>query len=275
MKTRLYFFTCGTLKSEKHLFTLNKDVGLPFEVPVPFFLIQHKGRNILFDTGNALEVAKNPQEHWGDVAKIYYPVMSEEQYATNQLQKIGIAPDKIDFVILSHLHLDHAGAVGELPNAVYLVHEQEKEWAFDPECTQKAAYIMKDISKKANWQLLSNKFTEPFDLFGDGVIEVYPTPGHTPGHQSLLVKLADTSFFITSDSCYTEENLHEMIPPGLVWNADKSLRTVNWIRDIQKERNLTVVTGHDPQAWDRFEKLLLTIHDSVFLTILLCYFARK
>jgi len=113
---------------------------------------------------------------------------------------------------------------------------------------------MKDISKKANWQLLSNKFTEPFDLFGDGVIEVYPTPGHTPGHQSLLVKLADTSFFITSDSCYTEENLHEMIPPGLVWNADKSLRTVNWIRDIQKERNLTVVTGHDPQAWDRFKK---------------------
>lgn len=255
MSTKLYFFECGTLKSEKHLFTLNKDIGKPFEVPVLFFLIQHNDKNILFDTGCALEVSKNPRKHWGNIIDTYYPSIAEEQYIVNQLKNMKINPEDIDYVILSHLHLDHAGSVGSFPNAVYIVHKKELEWAFNPECPQKSAYIMQDIDKDVKWHQLENKFEEPYDLFKDGTIEIYPTPGHTPGHLSVLINLQNSkSMFLTSDSCYTEENLYDNVPPGLVWDADASIRTTNWIKKVQNKENIEIVTGHDPNIWKRFKK---------------------
>lgn len=253
MSAELYFFECGTLKSKKHLFTLNKGIDESFEVPVPFFLIRHNGKNILFDTGNALEAAMDPKKHWGDAVDAYYPVMTEKQYVVSQLKDIvGLKPEEIDYVILSHLHLDHAGGVGDFPNAQYLVHKKEFEWAFNPECTQKGAYIMQDIDKEVNWLLLENKFEEPYDLFNDGVIQIYPTPGHTPGHLSLLINLENSkSMLLTSDSCYTEENLNDNIPPGLVWDAEASLKSVNWLKS---KENIEVVTGHDPFSWPKYKK---------------------
>jgi N-acyl homoserine lactone hydrolase len=252
--SRLYLFECGTLKSEKHLFTLNKDIGKPFEVPVPFFLIQHKGKNILFDSGNGLETAIDAQEHWKDIVKVYEPVMSEQQFVTNQLKNIlGITPEAIDFLVLSHLHLDHAGGVGIFPNATYITHKKEYEWAFSSDCTQKSAYIMKDITKKANWLKIDNDFSEPYDLFNDDVIKMYLTPGHTPGHLSLFIRLQDKSFLLTADSCYTEENLNDNVPPGLVWNEEASLKTLGLIKEFQS-KNTEIIVGHDPEAWKKFKK---------------------
>jgi len=255
MSIKLYFFECGILKSEKHLFTLNKGAGVPFEVPVPFFLIQYKGKNILFDTGNALEVANNPQEHWGDIVNVYFPEMAESEFVGNQLKNIlGISADEIDYVILSHLHLDHAGGVGVFKNATYIVHEKEYEWAFSPECSQKSAYIMRDITKDVNWLKINNEFSIGFDLFNDSVIKIYPTPGHTPGHISVFINLENSKpMFLTSDSCYTEENLNDNIPPGLAWSESESIKTLEFIKKMQAE-NIEIVVGHDPVAWKQFKK---------------------
>ncbi|MEI7615203.1 MAG: N-acyl homoserine lactonase family protein [Actinomycetota bacterium] len=255
MPAKLYLFECGTLRSRKELFTLNKDIGKPFEAPIPFFLITHNGKNILFDTGNNLEVAKNPKKHWGDIINDYYPVMNEQQFVVNQLETLLIKPEEIDYVILSHLHLDHAGGTGYFPNARYVVHKKELEWAFNPDCTQKSAYIMQDIDKNVNWFPLENEFKEAYDLLKDGVIKIYPTPGHTPGHMSILVNLeASRPIFLTSDSCYTEENLYENILPGLVWDDKASMDTMDWIRKLQKKENIEIIVGHDPAAWKRFNK---------------------
>lgn len=255
MAVKLYFFKSGTLKSEKHLFTLNKDIGVPFEVPVPFFLIQHKGENILFDTGNALEVANAPEKHWGDIVNTYFPKMTESEFVENQLKDIlNISADEIDYVILSHLHLDHAGGVGIFKNATYIVHEKEYNWAFSPDCNQKAAYIMQDITKEVDWLKINNKFSTAFDLFDDGTIKIYPTPGHTPGHLSVLINLENSRpMFLTSDSCYTEENLNDNIPPGLVWNEAESIQTLEFIKKLQTD-NIEIIVGHDPIAWGKFKK---------------------
>lgn len=254
MLTKLYFFDCGTLKSEKHLFTLNKDIGKPFEVPVLFFLIQHNDKNILFDTGCALEVSKNPEKHWGNIVNTYFPFMTEEQYVINQLKNISINPEDIDYVILSHLHLDHAGGVGSFPNAVHIVHKKEVEWAFNLECPQKSAYIMQDIDKNIKWYQLENGFEEVYDLFKDGIIEIFSTPGHTPGHLSLLINLQNSKpMFLTSDSCYTKENLCDNVPPGLAWDVESSTKTLNWIREL-RSKNVEIVAGHDPNTWKKFKK---------------------
>jgi len=252
-KIKLYFFECGTLKSQKQYFTLNKDIGMPFEVPVPFFLIKHPKRNILFDLGNSLFVAENPEKHWGDVVNAYYPVMKKEQYVVNQLKKIGINPEDINYVILSHLHLDHAGGVGDFPNAVYVVQQKEYDWAYSPENNQKDAYIKADFDKPVKWKKLNGE--ETYDFFGDGTLEIWFTPGHTPGHQSLMVNLENSGkFFLTADSCYTDENLNENILPGLVWDAELSMNVLKKLQEMQKDSNITIITGHDPLAWGNYKQ---------------------
>lgn len=125
---------------------------------------------------------------------------------------------------------------------------------FDPQCPQKSAYIMKDIDKNVKWYQLKNEFEEAYDLFKDGILEIYPTPGHTPGHLSLLINLPNSkSLFLTSDSCHTDENLYDNITPDLVWDIESSARILNWIRKLQS-KNIEIVTGHDPNTWKKFKK---------------------
>src|SRR4051794_19117184 len=118
---RLYFFECGSLKTELQYIKMNQGLGDPYEVPVPFFLIQHPKGNVLYDGGNALEVAQDARKHWGAVVDAYEPVMSEDDFVVNQLQRLDIDPASVKYVVQSHLHLDHSGAVGHFPNAQYLV----------------------------------------------------------------------------------------------------------------------------------------------------------
>lgn len=252
---QLYFFQCGTLESQKHLFTSGRGIGEPFTVPVPFFLINHPKGKVLFDTGNSINVAIDPVKHWGEVTKAYYPRMNIEDFVINQLKTLGIEAEDISYVILSHLHLDHAGGVGYFPNAKYVVQRDELHWAYLPNFYQKAAYIKADFDKDVDWLILEGRDDDNYDLFGDGTIRIWFTPGHTPGHQSLLVKLDKSGeFLLTGDCCYTEEILNEDILPGLVWHPSEAIRSIKRLREAQHAWGVKIVTGHDPEAWIKFKK---------------------
>lgn len=247
---RLYMFEAGVLKSQKHYFTLNQGVGETFDVPVPFFLIDHPQGKVLFDTGNAFETVNNKHEHWGGIVAAYDPVMTEDQWCVNAIKKIGVNPEEIKYVILSHLHLDHAGGVGHFPNARYVVQRDELHFAYVPDPYMKLAYIRKDFDKDVDWLILEGWKDNGFDLFGDGSIIIYFTPGHTPGHQSILVNLPNSGpMFFAADSCYTQANLQDGTLPGLMWNAAETVRSVDFMRHMADTRGATIVTGHDPTAW--------------------------
>ena len=247
---RLYMFEAGVLKSQKQYFTLNQGFGDTFDVPVPFFLIDHPKGKVLFDTGNALEVVNNKEEHWGGVIAAYDPVMTEEQWCVNAIKKVGVAPEDISYVILSHLHLDHAGGVGHFPNARYVVQRDEMHFAYVPDPYMKGAYIRKDFDKDVDWLILEGWEQDRFDLFGDGSIEIWFTPGHTPGHQSILVNLPNSGpMFFAADACYTQSNLEDGVLPGLMWSAGETVRSVERMRYLKEARGVKIVTGHDPESW--------------------------
>lgn len=249
---KLYLFQCGLLNSQKHLFTMNRGLGEPFVVPVPFFLIEHPKGKVLFDTGNALGVAQDKNRHWGaGVIEAYDPIMTEDDYVVNQLSRLGVATEEITHVIFSHLHLDHAGGAGAFPNATYYVQRAEMQYAYVPDFYQAGAYIRADFDKPhLNWYLLEGERDEGFDVFGDGALKILFTPGHTPGHQSLVVNLEHWgATVLTGDSVYTREILDEDILPGLVYSPPDAVKSIKKMRYLNRVKGVRIITGHDPVAW--------------------------
>src|SRR5215213_1860460 len=118
---RLYFFSCGSLKTTMENIKMNEGLGELYEVPVPFFLITHPRGNVLFDGGNALEVGQDAREHWGAVVDVYEPVMTEGGFGGSRLQGMGVGRAGVGCGVQAQLHLDRAGGVGRLPNAQYVV----------------------------------------------------------------------------------------------------------------------------------------------------------
>jgi N-acyl homoserine lactone hydrolase len=252
---RLYFFECGTLKTETQYIKMNQGLGEPYEVPVPFFLITHPKGNVLYDGGNAVEVADDGRGHWGAVVDAYEPVMSKEDCAVSQLEKIDVDPASIRYVMQSHLHLDHSGAIGHFPNAEYIVQRRELAYAYTPDWFAKPAYIRKDFDKDVDWLYLDGEHDDGYDIWDDGILRTLFSPGHAPGHTSMLVDLPESGpMMLTADACYTRDHYEETALPGLIYSAADTAESVRRIRREVERTGATVVTGHDPDDWPGWKK---------------------
>ena len=94
---------------------------------------------------------------------------------------------------------------------------------------------------------------DKLDLFNDGSIIIYFTPGHTPGHQSVLINLPNSGpMFFAADSCYTQQNINDDVLPGLMWNAGETVKSVQRMKNLRDLYGAAIVTGHDPVAWKDF-----------------------
>ena len=115
------------------------------------------------------------------------------------------------------------------------------------------SYIRADFDKKVQWKLLDGWQDDQFDVLGDGSVKILFTPGHTPGHQSLLVEDLKKPVLLAADACYTTENLHENVLPGLCYSPPDFVRSIERMRHLAKTRNIEVVVGHDPVAWTKLK----------------------
>ncbi|WP_028296339.1 AttM family quorum-quenching N-acyl homoserine lactonase [Olivibacter sitiensis] len=252
---RLYMFQTGVLKCKENNIKMNASLE-PYEIPVPWYLITHPKGNVIIDGGNAVECATDPVGHWGDITQVYWPVMQEKEGCVNALKELGIAPESIKFVLQSHLHLDHTGAVGRFPNATHIVQRNEYEYAFTADWFAAGGYIRKDFDKPGlKWHFLKGEADDGFDLFGDGSIRIIYTPGHSPGHSSFLITLSQSApLLLTVDAAYTTDHWDDKALPGFLASAVDSVRSVAKLRFLASKHGATVVTGHDPDAWPSFKK---------------------
>jgi glyoxylase-like metal-dependent hydrolase (beta-lactamase superfamily II) len=231
-------------------------MGEEYWVPIPFFLITHPRGNVLFDGGNALEVAQDATAHWGEaVVEIYEPHMTEDDFVVNQLQAMDVDPASVRYVVQSHLHLDHSGAIGHFPNAQYVVQRRELEYAYAPQWFQAPAYIRADFDRPVDWLFLYGEHDDNYDLFGDGTIKLLFTPGHAPGHMSMVVNLQETGpMVLTADAAYVMDHYNNLALPGLMHSASDVADSVQKLRRTADALEATVVTGHDPEEWPKFNK---------------------
>jgi glyoxylase-like metal-dependent hydrolase (beta-lactamase superfamily II) len=252
---RLYMFACGSLKTVTCSIKMNQGHD-PYEIPVPWFLITHPRGNVVIDGGNAAEVAEDARKHWGAIVDVYQPVMRPDEACVPALEKIGIDPASVKYVLNSHLHLDHTGAIGRFANATHIVQRAEYEYAFTPDWFAAGGYIRADFDKPGlKWQFLEGLSTDFYDLYGDGVIKMIFTPGHAPGHQSFLITLPESGpILLTIDAAYTTDHWNERALPGFLASTVDTVRSVRKMRALVEQTGAKIVTGHDPITWPTFKQ---------------------
>jgi glyoxylase-like metal-dependent hydrolase (beta-lactamase superfamily II) len=256
---RLYLFDGGSLRVLLRNARLGQgEPGETIVTPVPWFLLTHPRGNVVVDGGNAPEVAVDAKAHWGAILDTSEVSMTPDQALVPSLERLGIPLESIRWVVQTHLHLDHTGAVAvidRLPNAQVLVTRTEFEWAHAPDSTAAIAYCWADYVRPGiDWATLEET-DDGYDVFGDGVLRCWRTPGHSPGHQSIEVSLpSGASFILAGDAANSLDHLEEKALPGLMISAPDTIRSVRKLRRLAWRSRATVIAGHDPDQWPALRK---------------------
>lgn len=205
--------------------------------PVWSALLRTPDGNILFDTGlHPVHVAR-PDATFGPQSG-FHVVMEEADGVVARLAAIGVRPDDVAIVVNSHLHFDHAGNNGAFPNATFIVQADHLAYA---KGRPNFPGVYWDIAE-LTYVPVSGR-----SRVARGV-EVVPTPGHAPGHQSLLVDLPETGrVVLTGGAAFTRENLERGEIPAA--DADQAKRSLALIRSLVNDDLTRVFTSHDAEHW--------------------------
>jgi N-acyl homoserine lactone hydrolase len=238
---RLYVFESAKMHVPDRGMMSGRPSGVPVTIPVPFYLIVHPNGLALFDTGMKLDNWPPQFRPDGD--------QQPEQMIDKQLRTLGYGPDDIKYVIMSHLHLDHAGGMPLFPRATFIVRKSELRAAWWPERFQ-VHYIFEDYKETRGFTYIELDDTEAFDVFQDGSVICIDTKGHSQGHQSLVINLPKSGrFVLTADAASMAEILDEGVLPAISWNAEEAAKSVRKMQHMKRE-GATVLMAHDPDQWE-------------------------
>ena len=255
---KLYIFTSQPLDIAKSALSSAATGDEKIVIPVAFFLIKHPKGNIMFDTGDNDKVITD-KTYWGPMAAMLDKGVNPDLAIDVQLGKIGMKPSDINYVILGHMHLDHAGNVGKFPNATIVVQRDEIANAFWPPRAYAGPYISGDFEmlraptgSGSTGRQPTIELNGDLDLFGDGSVFVHRAAGHTPGSQLAVVRLPKTgTVILTSDTCYLPENLATDTLPsiGLTYDPTAMLNGYAYIKRIRDTEKGDVLMAHDAEGF--------------------------
>ncbi len=241
----LHALCCGRLNFDRKVFFPDDQSGSRFRAPVPGFLVIHPKGKLLFDTGIDCRAAADPVAHLGQrLATTFEIVAAADEHVAGQLAHLGLACGDIKYVANSHLHFDHCGCNALFPRAEFLL--QRAELA--------AARALKSHAFAPGWDhaLDYHEIDGEHDVFGDASVILFPTPGHTQGHQSLKVQVGKGRWIVmTADACYTQEHLDRDLLPGVAWNGPLMHETMAGLRQIGERSDTELIFGHDGDQWLR------------------------
>jgi glyoxylase-like metal-dependent hydrolase (beta-lactamase superfamily II) len=250
--------TRGRLYAARRFLLSRKD---QIKLPIPAFLVEHPGAGpIIIDTGFHPSVAHDPKQNLGPVyGRIYDIDMRPEQAIATQLRKQkGIEPQDVRVAIMTHLHMDHASAISEFTSATYVL--GMGEWrAFHSSRFALNGYVRHHVQHAVEYKEVPydspiidsyGTFGRSFDLFGDGSVRLVHTPGHTHGHQSVILRLKDREALVAGDAIYFLETIEDERRGWVMADEHKWRRSIGEIRLYRRENpDALIIPGHDPDAW--------------------------
>ena len=245
---RIYVFENGAIKGlDPALFNFKREELKEVDFVDASYLIVHPRGVLMFDSG-----AVPDSQFKGDGKPVVEGVISATQPLLPQLASTGYGVGDIDYFAMSHYHSDHTANANLFAKATWIVQKAERDFMFGdkPEgIVQPATY---DQLRNAKTKLLDN---QDFDVFGDGTVVIMSTPGHTPGHQVLAVKLAKAGTIVLGGDLYHyPEERTTGRTPTFEFNAEQSKVSRAHIEQYLKDTRGTLWIEHDKATLDRLPK---------------------
>jgi N-acyl homoserine lactone hydrolase len=233
---RLYVIDCGTLVYNRpEDYQLSRAEVADTNMSVPCFLVIHPKGILLFDTGLSDALVGRPlyENVDGGYGQIKFNTLR------GQLADIGVTPPDVTYLAISHSHWDHVGNANDYAGSIWLTQKAELDFMFaaDADSAYVALYSALAHARK-------QVFVGDHDVFGDGTVILKFTPGHTPGHQSLYVRLAKTGGVVISGDLwhYAEERTLHRMPKEEESTATPGSREM--IERFLKEKNAQLWICH-------------------------------
>jgi N-acyl homoserine lactone hydrolase len=246
---KIYLLQGGFVTADRSILLTAVDIGQKIQAPIFSVLLMHDEGPILIDTGLIPEGLTKPEEAWGPRAKVIRPQLTEADDIRNRLKELGLQPADVRMVILTHMHWDHTGGLRFFPHCPGVVQKSEHRFAYEPDSFVAAQYMQNHISFPLKFQLAEG---DQSLLPGVSVVK---TPGHTPGHQSILVRLeTGKSYLFAGDVISLADNLKLKIPGSNTWNAQQSVESLYKLEHLSGVLDADIIPSHDMGKWSEWKK---------------------
>ena len=240
----LYGLRVGERDIQKSLMFFMEGFDETTVISYYFWCIKTEDKVVLIDTGFGPELAEERK-------------VREYESPKALLKQIGVEPEDVDVVLLTHLHWDHFGGYAYYPNAHFYV--QDKEWRFATGKFSDTIVIRqfydnqlletgKQLMEESRLTLIDNIF---YPATG---IQLLPLGGHTPGSQVIIVEGAETPVVFCGDLGYFYRNFEEDNPPMVNLDIPECLEAYRLLRHLAASKEGVIIPGHDPVILDKFER---------------------
>lgn len=210
----------------------------------PCFLIVHPKGILLWDTGLPDSLINKPQ-----TVDVYH--LTKFVSLQGSLKKINIKPSNIKYVSVSHSHFDHMGNLKQFTRSTWILQKAELKYAQ----THPNPFVI-DASKLNTWKTVHKiMISGDYDVFGDGTVRILNTPGHTPGHQSLELRLPRAGVIILSgDQFHQRSSFEPLQVPVFNTNRADTMASADRIKQLLKNTNGRLVVQHDAHDFEKLPK---------------------
>lgn len=243
MVKNIWILKNGTFNIDKSILISGRGMGKKLRIGAHSVLIKTSEGYVLIDTGLKPKGIENPFNTWGALSNVINPQMEEGEDIISALANLDVKPDQITHVVNTHMHFDHTGGNYLFKHAVFVVQKSEYRFAMNPDSHWAASYMKNHYDFDARYQLV------------EGDLELFPgidllfTPGHSPGHQSILVTQENGSkFIIAGDAINMVENIERQLPSGLCWDEQKAIFSLQKLTTISRLTNATIIPSHEPDS---------------------------
>jgi len=247
---RIWVFDCGVATTpDVSRWSPGVDVGKPGAISNNCYMIQHGPSLFLWETGYTDDIAGKPEGFSALNGQMNWTL---ETSLESKFKAMRIPLSDVTHVAMSHMHQDHVGNAKLFPKAKLYIQEAEYDAAFGPDAVKNFRTANQYYNALKNNPV--QKLNGDHDVFGDGSVVILSTPGHTPGHQSLLVRLAGGTYVLSGDVAHFKSNWDNRRIPEHNFNKEQTLASMDKIAALVKAENATLLIGHDKDQSDTIKK---------------------
>ena len=218
----------GYFTLDKSFLVFGKYQGVKYKAALKPLLVRTDKETILVDTGVGTLPAK--------YEKFHEVIRSKEEELTNSLRMAGLKPSDVTMVVNTHLHFDHCGNNKLFENSKFLIQTDEIRYAYFPDRFMRVSYLRDFFDVEGDYLPVRGRYEIEHG------VEVIPTPGHTIGHQSLVVNWKNRNVVYAGDAAPLPENIEKRNISGMIYDSAMGLESIDLLRRIE---NPVYIYSHD------------------------------